>query len=383
MQNNFFDRVEISKLSRDFTKLPLGTTESPTEEDLRYLFFDLKFSATLIGIYFNKSRPTVDKWIHKFGFVRSKEDLQTSKLLFMEYKCGHKVNSSFELPGAYEKFKKAMWKDGVYQNNVEKGKQTKLEKYGDAHYNNYEQHKKTCLERYGETSFSKTKEFGIKRDKTNLERYGRTNVCQFGTKEHLDAMISKYGVAHAAQVESCMKKTKETCIRRFGKSNYFQTDEYRNKYKNKEWVKEIKEKEYLTRKKKGIFNKSYAEDEVYDILVGKFGKEDVIRQYKSDLYPYRCDFYIVSKDLYIEYNGSWTHGKEPFNKDNPDHISLVNKWLEKAEESGFDGSKKDYYLIAVHVWTELDVEKRTLAKNNGLNYKEFWSLEEVKSWVEL
>ena len=35
---------------------------------------------------------------------------------------------------------------------------------------------------------------------------------------------------------------------------------------------------------------------------------DVIRSYSTDKYPYNCDFYIPSKDVYIECNFHWTHG---------------------------------------------------------------------------
>ena len=57
------------------------------------------------------------------------------------------------------------------------------------------------------------------------------------------------------------------------------------------------------------------------------GNEDIIRQYKSDLYPFACDFYIPSLDLYIECNYHWTHGnklyegtKEGLKEKSPSHI---------------------------------------------------------------
>ena len=39
---------------------------------------------------------------------------------------------------------------------------------------------------------------------------------------------------------------------------------------------------------------------------------DVITQYKDDRYPFACDFYIPSLDLFIECNYHWTHGGKPY-----------------------------------------------------------------------
>ena len=106
----------------------------------------------------------------------------------------------------------------------------------------------------------------------------------------------------------------------------------------------------------------------------KFNKNDIIRQYKSDLYPFSCDFYIKSLDLYIEYNGHWTHGKESFNKTNKEHQEILNNWKKKLKSSKF-------YTNAIKVWTDLDVRKLETFKKNKLNYKIFWNIKEVKDFI--
>ena len=68
---------------------------------------------------------------------------------------------------------------------------------------------------------------------------------------------------------------------------------------------------------------SKSEDRVYDFLTSKFGKEDIERQYRSNSYPFSCDFYIKSLDLYIECNFGWTHGKHWFDSNNKDDIAVV------------------------------------------------------------
>ena len=46
-------------------------------------------------------------------------------------------------------------------------------------------------------------------------------------------------------------------------------------------------------------SKSKEEDGIFEKLIKIYGKNDIIRQYKSDVYPFPCDFYVISKDLYI------------------------------------------------------------------------------------
>lgn len=48
-------------------------------------------------------------------------------------------------------------------------------------------------------------------------------------------------------------------------------------------------------------NKTESENKIYSELIKIF--PEVKRQYKSKEYPFFCDFYIPSLDLYIEYNG--------------------------------------------------------------------------------
>jgi len=129
-----------------------------------------------------------------------------------------------------------------------------------------------------------------------------------------------------------------------------------------DWDK-AKEKEYLTRKKNNSFTKSSKEEEFYDNLIKSYGEDNVIRQYfDKERYPFKCDFYIKSEDLFIEYHGTWLHGGHPFDKDNDEDIKKLSSWKEKSCNS-------DYYKFAVYVWTDLDVRKLKIAKENNLNFK--------------
>lgn len=135
---------------------------------------------------------------------------------------------------------------------------------------------------------------------------------------------------------------------------------------------------YNTKKINSTFNTSKFEEKTYQLFLTKFSKDDIKRQYKSKLYPFACDFYIKSLDLYIETNGHWSHGWDhkkclgPFNSNNPEHIKLLNKWKSKDTK---------YYRNAIKVWTINDILKYKTAKQNKLNYKVFWNLNEVEYWL--
>ena len=137
--------------------------------------------------------------------------------------------------------------------------------------------------------------------------------------------------------------------------------------------KEIQQKAHETKKKNGSYGKSKEEDYVYSVLVDIYGEDNVERQYRSELYPFACDFYIISKDLYIEYNGMWTHGFTPYIGSKENEIQL-EEWKQKAVTSKF-------YQNAIVTWTISDVKKRNIAKMNGLNYIELWDLNDVESYV--
>ena len=137
--------------------------------------------------------------------------------------------------------------------------------------------------------------------------------------------------------------------------------------------KTILEKQYQTKKKNNSFNISNPENIFKEYLINKYGEENVISQYRDEnRYPFNCDFYIKSEDLFIELNLTWTHGGHPFNKDNEEDILLLEYWKQKAETS-------DYYKNAIYTWTILDVKKQKIAKENKLNYLCIYNLEDYNN----
>lgn len=112
----------------------------------------------------------------------------------------------------------------------------------------------------------------------------------------------------------------------------------------------------------GVKQDSAAEVRFYNELISIYGKDDIIHPYFDEKrYPFQCDFYIISEDKFIELHSCWTHGGMPFDENNPMCIEKLNMWQEKAKTS-------NYYKNAIYTWTDLDVRKLKIAKENNLNF---------------
>lgn len=248
---------------------------------------------------------------------------------------------------------------------------------------------KNCREKYGVDFFMQTQEFKDKSIKTNQEKYGvdwqisadavkqkinniklkKYNNKNYNNRQRAsDTCLKKYGVVNYVQSEQFKAKSIQTLKKSYNCTNYWSSNDWKEKYqKNKH---EIKENEYKTKRENGTLNTSAPEDRYYRYLIEKYGTEDVCRQYKDERYPFACDFYIKSKDLFIELNISWTHGGHRFDQENETDINKLNCWKEKAKES-------EYYKNAIKVWTEADPLKFETAKKNNLAYIVYYSENEL------
>lgn len=197
-------------------------------------------------------------------------------------------------------------------------KQTKLIRYGNSNWNNPEKATYTCKQKYGGN--------GIRGDRN---------------------------------------KAKQTLLDRYGVEYYTKSEQINSMRNNAE----IQEKIQNTKRQNKTFNSSKPEEEYYKYLCTKYGKENVIQQYKDNIrYPFNCDFYIKSEDLFIELNLFPTHGKEPFNAENKEHKAL----LEQCKINPHSWIEEQLPLI----WAGTDVLKYETARRNKLNYKRLYNIEE-------
>ena len=91
-----------------------------------------------------------------------------------------------------------------------------------------------------------------------------------------------------------------------------------------------KTKRIYAKLSKSTYTKSKIEDEYYKKLLYIFDEDDIIRQYKDERYPFSCDFYIKSKDLFIEIQYHYTHSIAPYDCSNKLHQELLERMKEKG-----------------------------------------------------
>lgn len=203
-----------------------------------------------------------------------------------------------------------------------------------------EKAKKNNLIKYGVENYVETEEFKEKAKKTNLKKYGETSYTK--TKEGKEKIAA-------------------TCKEKYGKSNFTQTELYL-------------QKSHDTKKLNHTFNSSKPEEDFYNRLSEIFSKTDIYRQYREERYPFNCDFYIKSLDLFIELNLTRTHGYHPFNKKDIKDQNTLKIWKEKA-------NKSTYYKNAIHIWTKSDPLKLKTAKENNLNYITIYKSEDLPQLI--
>lgn len=114
-------------------------------------------------------------------------------------------------------------------------------------------------------------------------------------------------------------------------------------------------------------NSSIFEVFVYKALIDKFGKDDVLIDYGihpyDKRYPYVCDFYIKSLDIFIELNIHFTHGGHWYDETNSADV------LRKKHLMESDKKRNKKFL---DTWCKRDIEKRECAKKSNIKLLSFW-----------
>lgn len=254
---------------------------------------------------------------------------------------------------------------------AQKMKETCLKRYGCEYSTQSEQMKQksrsTKLERYNDEKYANIE----KRLKTNRKRYGgNAPLCNDSIKRKVfDTNIKRYGVGNVFQSEYIKSKIVETNIHRYGVPYPMMSKDIRNKVNYEKAV----ERQFLSKQKNGTLHTSSHEDIIFEYLLEKYG--NVKKQYTDERYinpqnkvKFKCDFYLSDYDLFIEYQGIYHHGGEPFNENNKFHIEKLKRWKDLSKKH----SNSDYNE-AIKIWTIKDPLKRKVAMEKNLNYLEIWS----------
>ena len=207
---------------------------------------------------------------------------------------------------------------------------------------------------------------------TIQERYGVDNpsLSPVIRERRRQAMQERYGVDNPFASETVKEQIHQTVQERYGVDYVFQSDE-------------ILARAMDTKRKNGTLASSSSEDALYELLVEYADHHGmtVVRQHRDeDRYPFAVDFYIPERDLFIELNGSWSHGRHWYEADREMDQKTVRTWRKKGEKS-------QYYRTAFETWTERDVRKRAAARTAQLNYVTLWdgseALTDAHLWFAL
>lgn len=255
-------------------------------------------------------------------------------------------------------------------NVKQKSRCTKNSRYGDPNYNNPLKNKKTCLKRVGVDCYNKLPKY-----KKNLSNYWKDENWKCNNIKNNKR--SKF-INHGDENWNNRPKSECTNIIRYGVKYFPKSKQYKDLYKNKEWVEEKQRKWYQTRKKNGYNYMSLPEQIVSQYLIQIFPDLEYI--HKDSLYPFNCDFYIPSRKLYIEINFTYEHHNEEFDPKNPNHIKEINHCLVKSKQLKESHKYKNRYLNKIYIWTDLDPRKRQVAAESGINYKYFYNYKDFYSW---
>ena len=212
---------------------------------------------------------------------------------------------------------------------------------------------KTNLNKYGHTCALSSTQAKQKTNNTKLLRYGSSTYNN--PKKMKQTKLDKYGEYYVNP-----EKTKSTNLERYGVECTFQS-------------RDARLKALSTMRKNG--NRSSYEDKLEKFFLDngiKFEQE----WNKDPRYPYHCDFYLPDSDTFIEVNVYWTHGKHFFNSKNKRDLETLSTWKAKAEQ----GLKQ--YQSAIHIWTELDPQKKKCAVVNKLKYVVLWNKQDVDNFID-
>ena len=243
--------------------------------------------------------------------------------------------------------------------------------------------KETCIEKYGVDSYVKTDEYLKRKRNTCLEKYGvddplKSDVVKDKIK---NVFMTKYGVTNPGSIPEVKAKVRQTSLERYGTKCTFQAPHVLEQIKktnlekygceNPSSCELIKQKKLETARQNGSFGKSKEEDYIYEQLIKKY--PNTIRQYYSERYKHSCDFYIPDLDMFIEYQGFWSHGDHPYNPLNEEDQIRASKLKNHGTE---------FYTTAYEIWTQSDPQKREEAANNNLNYVEIWNINQFENFYK-
>lgn len=348
------------------------------------------------------------KHIHKICAYCGKEfELSISQLNKLYNYCGNKDKLKFYCSRKCAANSNEV-QDKIKQTNLDKygteyslmneevkkrGKETLKKKYGVDNASKSKiikkKKKETCLKHYGVDNPGKSPEVRNEMRKTCKKKYGyefplQSEECK---NKFAETCSKRYGVEHPSKLNSVKEKKKKTCLKHYGVENPSKSEliKYQKEQtmlqnigvaypmQDKQLADIIMQKSSATRCNNGGRSSDEILFEEFLIECGYEKDKDYKIEYKSEPYPFYCDFYIVERNLFIELNCFPTHGKHWFNKNSKEDLTLIEIYKSKVGEHKL-------YKNFIDTWTKRDVKKRAVAKRNRLNYVVLWSKKDIYDW---
>ena len=372
----YFDFINLNKLSRNFLQQPITLKEMIAYEDFYYVYIELNLTKGECAKFFGCGVSKIQKCIRTYNLSKDTKTIAKSQQQYLLRTRG--VTNCMQLPEVAKKCHDA-FKETMKENKLDisnKRRETCKRKYGvdnPSKSDTIKQKKKeTCYNHYKVNSPLQNEDIKTKFRNTYKEKYiefpfNKNSTLHESTK---NTIMEKYNVDNAMKNKKVADKTSKTLKRRLEEYKQKNLEKYGKEFTSQlQWVKD---KINHTKTYNHSHNRSNEEEIIAQKLSTKFRIE---RHYSSRDYIYACDFYLPDLDLYIEYNGHWTHGGAPFDKNNKKCLELLKIMQERSKNS-------KYYKQAIYTWTDLDVRKRELAKKNNLNYLMFYSMKEFDEWFE-
>ena len=257
----------------------------------------------------------------------------------------YNTDSAMRLNSTKEKIKQTNLKrrgvENVFQDKdiINKGKKTKLEKYGSETYNNQEKSKQTCLKKYGTEHALQAKDVREKIETTNLERYNTKCTLQSDKvrQQLIDYYKTNYGVNWYVETDEFKEKSKQTTL---SKDDSIDT-KWRSKFEDT-----------LIQTIKSVSNTK------------------VTHNNKKIIYPKELDIYLPELKIGIEYNGLLYHSSA-FNCPKDYHLnkSLLcrEKGIRLIHIYEFEDLDEQIELLKSLILGKDNYHKEDFNKNNLIN----------------
>lgn len=350
--------VDLTKLSRDFKLNPIQKGEPIYKQDLIYLHNELNLtndkSAEILGC----TKTKIAHFCFKYGLKKTKQ--QVLNIMSAANKGKYDTFSEEKKERIKEK-QRNIWKNKTKE-EMDKWKQIVSKNSEKMWKNMTEENKSAMLQKMSQSGKKRCSNMTEKQKEHRIEAFKNT-WYNFSEEKKQEIKIKNRNKG-LLQWQTMSEEIKEK-----------RSIKYKNTMSQKtpEELKAIQDKIYQTKKKNNSLYQSKPEKECGLKLKEKF--KDVREQYKSEKFPFACDFYIPSLDLYIDLNFHWTHGFKAFNKNSEKDLIKLNKWKQQIGKSKF-------YENAIYTWTDLDVRKDKLTVENNINRLVFYKEKEFNEWIK-